>query len=145
MQPPISILLYEDNKNVREFITDFLNTSDQMYVRESFAHANEAVAQVSQLQPDVILMDLEMPGTNGMDALKAIKKAHPQAKVLMQTVFNSTEHLFAALCSGASGYILKSDLATQLQQAIQIVHNGGGFLSPAILPKATQFFTHKPQ
>ncbi|MFN7116819.1 MAG: response regulator transcription factor [Saprospiraceae bacterium] len=145
MQPPISILLYEDNKNVREFITDYLDASDQMYIREAFAHADEAVAQVTQLQPDVILMDIEMPGTNGIEALKAIKQAHPQAKVLMQTVFNNAEHLLTALCWGASGYILKSDLATQLKQAIQIVHSGGGFLSPSTMPIAIQLFTNKSQ
>lgn len=145
MQPPISILLYEDNKNVREFITDFLDGSDQMYVRESFAHANEVVAQVAQLQPDVILLDIEMPGTNGIDALKAVKQAHPQAKVLIQTVFNSAEYLFTALRWGASGYILKSDLATQLKHAIQMVHSGGEFLSPAMVPTAVQLFTKNTQ
>jgi DNA-binding NarL/FixJ family response regulator len=142
MLPKIKVLLYEDNLNVREFLTDLLATSQTIQLTDTFADANKVVKQVAERQPDVVLMDIEMPGTNGLDALQQIKAAHPQTKVLMQTQHDNRESIFTALCRGASGYILKLDLLNQLEQAITRVYQGGGYLSPAVIPTVANLFKH---
>jgi DNA-binding NarL/FixJ family response regulator len=137
---PLRVVLYEDNPSVRELLTDVFERSDKLFLTKSFENADRAVAQVGELKPDVVLMDIEMPGTSGLDALQKIKAVHPGTKILMQTRFEENHPIFVALCRGANGYIIKRDLMDQLEQAIINVYFGGGYLSPEIVHKVIQLF-----
>jgi DNA-binding NarL/FixJ family response regulator len=89
------------------------------------------------------MMDIEMPGTNGIEATKKITELRPFIKVLIQTVFNDSDKIFNALCAGASGYILKTETPIKQLDAITEVFNGGAPMSPAIAKKVMQFFQSK--
>lgn len=144
MEHPISVVLFEDNKNVRDLIEDyFTQHPDTLFLRAAYADADKAVKQVAEAKPDVVLMDIEMPGTSGLDALKKIKKIYPETKILIQTRFEDNHPIFVALCRGASGYILKGDMMSKLEQAILEVHQGAGYLSPTIIAKVIQLFQNK--
>jgi DNA-binding NarL/FixJ family response regulator len=137
---PLRVVLYEDNVAVRDLMTDVFERSDKLFLTKSFDNADRAVAQVGELKPDVVLMDIEMPGTSGLDALQKIKAVHPGTKILMQTRFDENHPIFVALCRGANGYIIKRDLMDHLEQAIINVYFGGGFLSPEIIHKVIELF-----
>ena len=143
MEPKIRVVLYEDNKNVRELLTDYFANSETLYLTQAFENANKASAQISELKPDVVLMDIEMPGTSGLDALRKIKTASPDTKILIQTKFEENHPIFVALCRGASGYIIKKDLLEHLEQAILDVKNDAGYLSPGIVSKVIQLFQNE--
>jgi len=90
--------------------------------------------------PDVVLMDINMPETDGIEGLKIIKKSWPHIKVLMQTVFDDTEKVFECIRNGASGYILKKDPPQRILQAIQEVYDGGAVMNPGIAIKVLEYF-----
>lgn len=135
----IRVLLFEDNKIYREAFEDAFEGSDTIYITKALPHAKNAVKEVRERQPDVILMDIEMPGISGLDALSKIREANENAKVLIQTQFEDNHRIFVALCRGALGYTIKKDLE-KLEEAIIHVHNGGGYFSPVIAGKVARFF-----
>lgn len=136
----IRIILFEDNKNFREAIKEALSYSDKVYLTATFEHANNAIREIKKYEPDVVLMDIEMPGLSGLDALSEINKSCPGTKVMIQTQFEDDHRVFVALCRGAWGYALKSDSFDQIQQALVDVHQGGGYFSPTIAGKVSRFF-----
>lgn len=139
----VRIILFEDNRNFREALELFFEDSERVYLTKSFPDANKAVAQINEYQPDVVLMDIEMPGISGLDALRIINKDSPNTKVMIQTQFEDDHRLFVALCRGAWGYALKSDSLEKIEAAILDVHQGGGYFSPAIAGKVARFFQDK--
>lgn len=90
--------------------------------------------------PDVVLMDIEMPGMNGIEAVKLIKQHFPGVQILMQTMFDDDDYIFEAICSGASGYILKTTTPLGYTEAIKNVHAGGSPMSPSIARKVFELF-----
>jgi DNA-binding NarL/FixJ family response regulator len=136
----IRVLLFEDNKNLRESLSLYLASTDELWLSGAFADATEAVKLVRKYQPDVVLMDIQMPYLSGIEALKAIKKADSTVKVLMQTIFEDDDKVFAAICAGANGYILKNPKAEKYVEAIIDVYNGGSHLSPSIAAKVLTMF-----
>lgn len=139
----VRVILFEDNKNFRETLELFFEDSENVYLSKSFEDATKAVAQIKEYKPDVVLMDIEMPGISGLDALKEINRQCPNTKVMIQTQFEDNHRLFVALCRGAWGYALKSDPLDKLETAILDVHNGGGYFSPVIAGKVTRIFLDK--
>lgn len=131
----IRVIIFEDNQRFRKSLEDFFDQSAQIFIAAGFANANEAVKQVKAHNPDVILMDIQMPGTSGLDALGAIRNADPEAKVLMVTSFDDEDKIFAALCNSAYGYVLKSESIEAIEQAIIEVKNGGRYLTPSLAGK----------
>lgn len=136
----IRVLLYEDNKNYREALIDAFEDSDKVFLTKAYPNALKAVRQIKEIQPDVVLMDIEMPGISGLDALAQINEQCPGTKVLMQTQFEDNHRIFVALCRGALGYAIKKDPFDRLEEAIVEVHNGGGYFSPIIAGKVARFF-----
>lgn len=127
-----SVLVYEDNELLRESLVGMLQSDPNYYVSGCFAHALDAEAEVERLVPDVILMDIDMPGRSGIDALRQLRARGVQTPIIMLTVFDDTNHVFDAICAGASGYILKKQIATKLFSAIDEVLTGGAPMSPSI-------------
>lgn len=139
----IKVAIFEDNKLIREALQTIINGTPGFACTGTFANVNQIEADLSFCRPDVALMDIEMPGRNGIEATKIIKEKFPEVKVLIQTVFNDNDKIFNALCAGASGYILKTDAPLKQLQALEEVYNGGAFMSSAIAQKVMQFFVRK--
>ena len=139
----IRIAIFEDNKLIRDALEAILNGTPGFNCTGAFPDCNSIDRDIKRSEPDVVMMDIEMPGTNGIEATKKITENFPQVKVLIQTVFNDSEKIFKALCAGASGYILKSETPAKQLEAIDEVFNGGAPMSPAIAKKIMQFFQQK--
>jgi RNA polymerase sigma factor (sigma-70 family) len=131
----LRITIFDDNKNIRESISMLLQTEHEMEVTGSYSHVLDCVEDVNESKPDVVLMDIEMPGMTGIEAVKKIKKEFPHIQILMQTVFEDDDRVFDSICAGASGYILKNHLNTRLVDAIKELQYGGSPMSPSIARK----------
>jgi DNA-binding NarL/FixJ family response regulator len=131
----LRIAIFDDNKNIRESISMLLKTVKEFEMVGSFAHVLDCIDEVRECRPDVVLMDIEMPGMTGIEAVQKIKKEFPHIQVLMQTVFEDDERVFDSICAGASGYILKNHLNTRLVDSIRELQFGGSPMSPSIARK----------
>jgi DNA-binding NarL/FixJ family response regulator len=137
--PKIRTILFDDNKKFQKELTEFFAASDKVYLTASFNNAEQAVKQVRDYKPDVVIMDIEMPNVSGIEALQAIKKVLPDTKVLLLTGVEADDKIFAALCFGASGYALKTD-EEGIERAIEDVEKGGGYFSPSVAAKIARLF-----
>lgn len=142
---PLRIAIFDDNKNIRESIAMLLSTQKDFVIAGLFSHVLDCLEDVKQCRPDVILMDIEMPGMTGIEAVKIIKKKLPEVLILMQTVFEDDDNVFDSICAGASGYILKNFLNTKLIDAIKELEFGGSPMSPSIARKVLTKMQQIPQ
>jgi DNA-binding NarL/FixJ family response regulator len=140
----VRIVIFDDNKNIRDSISMLLKTEPEFEVTGSFSNVFDCVDDIIECRPDVVLMDIEMPGMNGIEAVKLIKKEFPQVLVLMQTVFEDDDRVFDSICAGASGYILKNHLNTKLVDAIKELQFGGSPMRPAIARKVLNKLQQTP-
>ena len=136
----IRVAIFEDNKLVRESFEAILNGTEGFICTGSFSGCNNLNLDLRKSLPSVVLMDIEMSGVNGIEATCIITQQHPSIKILIQTVFEDEDKIFAAICAGASGYILKKTSPAKLIDAIQEVWNGGAPMSPAIAAKVLHLF-----
>jgi DNA-binding NarL/FixJ family response regulator len=136
----ISVVLFEDNKSYRQGLSLYLTNTEGILFMGAYPDANDALAKVRKHQPDVVLMDIQMPGVSGIEAMKQIKVHFPDTKVLIQTVFEDNHSIFTAICGGASGYVLKNPDPDELIKAIFDVMQGGASMSPTIALKALNLF-----
>ena len=134
----ISILLAENHVVVRESIRQFLEREANFEVVGEAGDGEEAVRMVSQLKPDVIVMDISMPRLNGIEATKQIKALQPSAVVLILTAYDYEQYIFPLLEAGAAGYLLKDVSSRELISAIQTVYRGEAVLHPAIARKVME-------
>lgn len=128
----IGIVVYEDNNNLRESLCNLITFSKDLLLLGNYARVDEVTMQVMELQPDVILMDIDMPGINGIDAVKQIRTFNQQVQIIMLTVFDDNRHVLDAICAGASGYLLKKHISDHLLDAIAQVLQGEAPMSPGI-------------
>jgi DNA-binding NarL/FixJ family response regulator len=128
----LSILLYEDNDSLRESIASMLFLSDRYRVSGSFANVLSVAEQVKGFSPDAVLMDIDMPGMTGIEAVKKVRSMGIVVPIIMLTVFDDNRHVFDAICAGASGYILKKHISAKLFDALDEVLAGGAPMSPSI-------------
>lgn len=136
----IRVLIFDDNKNLLEGFKLLLKDSDSIFLAGAYSDAMKAVAMIRKDQPDVVLMDIQLPGISGIEAVRSIKSAFPNLQILMQTVFEDNDKVFAAICAGASGYILKSTPSYKVLEAITDVYLGGSPMSPSIARKVLKLF-----
>ncbi len=128
----VAVLVYEDNNNLRESLCNLITFSPDLLLLANFSNANEVVKQVVDFQPDVILMDIDMPGISGIEAVKQIRKFNQQVQIIMLTVFDDNQHVLDAICAGASGYLLKKHISEHLPDAISQVLQGEAPMSRGI-------------
>jgi DNA-binding NarL/FixJ family response regulator len=136
----IRVAIFEDNPIMMDAYRSILNGSPGYTCTGSFTSCNNWKQDIQKSNPDVILMDIEMTGINGIEATGFIKKEFPEIRILMQTVFEDDAKIFAALCAGANGYILKNTSPIKMLEAITDVHNGGVAFNPAIATKVVTLF-----
>ncbi len=134
------VLLYEDNPTVRDGLSVWLGGVPGLELVGAYENPLRWNQQVLNTRPDVILMDIEMPGLDGIDATRAIHAAMPDLPIVMLTVFDEEDKIFRALCAGAVGYVLKNTPPERLIQAITDAFAGGAPLSPSIARKAVRLF-----
>ena len=135
MPPSIRILLADDHPVVRDGLTAILGTQPDFEVVGQAGSGAEAVAQAAALNPDVILLDLEMPGLDGVEALKQIRAAEPNARAIVFTAFDTDDRILSAVRAGAQGYLLKGAPREEIFKAVRVVHAGGSLLQPIVASK----------
>jgi DNA-binding NarL/FixJ family response regulator len=141
---PVEVLIYEDNSDMREGLVQLVNRTEGLKLSGAFPDCMSAEAQVKKLQPQVILMDIDMPGLTGIQAVQLIRHFDIDVHILMLTVFDTNEKIFDALCAGASGYLLKKTPPSKLVEAIQDVHTGGTPMTPEIAKRVLSYFSKQP-
>jgi DNA-binding NarL/FixJ family response regulator len=139
----IRVAIFEDNKHLRETFQLLLENTAGYVCAGAWSNCNELEEAVKKSSCDIVLMDIEMPGMNGIEATKVIKAKFPDVLVLIQTVFAQDDYIFNAICAGASGYILKSATPQEYLSAIQDVHNGGSPMTGGIARRVLELFKHK--
>ena len=143
MQMDIRVAIFEDNELFREAMRSILNGTPGYVCCGAFADAKQVKANIERSKPDVVLMDIEMPGITGLEATQAIRNQFPNVRVLIQTVFIDNERIFQAMCFGASGYILKNDPPHKYLESITEVYNGGAPMNSTVAKKLLSFFSDK--
>jgi DNA-binding NarL/FixJ family response regulator len=134
----INVLIFEDNQNLRFSIETMLEWNADFNLLKAMPDANTVEETLNSHQPDVILMDIDMPGTNGINALKKIRAINQLVHVIMLTVFEDETNIFDAICAGANGYILKKNF-DQIPAAILDVMAGGAPMTSSIAKKVLSF------
>lgn len=128
----VRLLVVDDHPVVRQGLRTFLETRADFEVVGEAGDGETAVAEAARLEPDVILMDLVMPGVDGLEAINRIRAADPEARILVLTSFASADQVLPALRAGAAGYLLKDAAPAEVEAAIRAVHRGEGLLDPAV-------------
>ena len=138
---PIKVLIADDHVFYREGVRALLSNVPDLEVVGEANNGEEAITQANKLQPNVILMDLKMPGMNGIDATRKINETQPNIGVLVITMFDDDDSVFAAMRAGARGYLLKDADKDEVVRAIVAVERGEAIFSPAIAQRMMQYFS----
>ena len=136
----ISIAIVEDLDEVREGLKQFISLNPEFNVMESFTTAEEALPAIPMLKPDIVIMDINLPGMNGIECIRQMKDKSPSTQFMMFTIYENDEKVFDALKAGASGYLLKNTGLVQLIEALKELHNGGSPMSANIARKLVNVF-----
>lgn len=126
------VLIFEDNEGYRESLRLLINMTQNLECVGDYADCRQIVDRVVAHKPDVVLMDVDMPNVNGIEGLLLVRKHFPDLKILMQTVFEEDEKVFACICAGADGYILKKASPIDLLKGIEEVLAGGAPMTPSV-------------
>ena len=140
----IRIIIFEDNDRLRQSLAYLLQSAEEYEVLGDYHHCEDAANIARVYQPDVVLMDIDMPGHDGIHGVSLVKEARPETAVIMYTVFEDDDKLFQCLCAGANGYLLKKTPPEKLFEAIREVMEGGAPMSPSIAKKVIGSFQSAP-
>ena len=138
----IRVAIYEDNEPFRESLTHLIKGSRLLVFVGAYSDCENILVNCAADKPDVILMDIDLPGISGIEATRLVKEQYPEIDVMMLTIFNDRDKVFDAFCAGATGYLLKKSSAIQIIEAIIELANGGSPMSGEIARKVLEFFTH---
>lgn len=139
---PVTVSIVEDNEQVRATLARVINRAEGFRCLSQHANAEAALEALPREKPDVVLMDINLPGMNGVECVRRLKQIAPQTQVVMLTVYEDTENIFNALAAGASGYLLKRTTSAELLAAIRDVQKGGSPMTTHIARKVVQSFQH---
>jgi DNA-binding NarL/FixJ family response regulator len=136
----IRVAIFDDNKNLLDSLFQLINGSHGMECVGAFPNCNELIDDIKNSNPDVVLMDIEMPGITGIEAVRMVKEKFPKVRILMETIFEDDDKVFASICNGAEGYILKNTPPSLILESIREVHEGGAPMTPSIASKVLKMF-----
>ncbi len=145
MSDTIKIFLVDDHPVVRDGLVAILSTQPDFVVVGDAGDGQTAVSQIADLHPDVILLDLEMPGMDGVETLKQLRQQDPSTKAIVFTAFDTDERIVTAVQAGAQGYLLKGAPRQELFNAVRVVYNGGSLLQPIVASKLMQRVNQEPE
>ncbi len=137
---PISVAIVEDNPDIRMGTSYILRSSRGCSVAGEYGTAEEFFEAYEENLPDVVLMDLGLPGMSGLKAIERLKHEHPRIEIVVQSIYQDDDNVFRALCAGANGYIAKPVLPQQLLEAVEDAFSGGTPMSPRIARKVLEVF-----
>lgn len=140
----IKVAIFEDNRSLREGLAVMIGGTPGFNCVGAFPNCNNLLKNISQADPDVVLMDIEMPGINGIEAVGMIKEEYPDMKILMETIFDDDEKIFNSICAGAEGYILKHTSPAEIMEAIKEIHEGGSPMTPSIANRVLKMVKQRP-
>ncbi len=140
---PIKILVFDDNRGRQEALQLLIESSPDLEFAGARENCNKVEEDILQTMPDIVLMDIDMPGTNGIEGLKRIRKQAPGIFIIMQTVFEDDEKIFEAIHAGAHGYFLKKTKPEKLIEGIRDVLEGGAPMTSSVARKVLHMFTHQ--
>ena len=140
----ISVSIVEDDSDVRTTLAKLIHGSPGYRCVSQHGSAEVALQEIPRVKPDVVLMDINLPGLNGVECVRRLKPLLPETQIIMLTVYQNTENIFNALAAGATGYLLKQTPPAELLTAIQNVHAGGSPMSSHIARKIVQSFQQLP-
>jgi DNA-binding NarL/FixJ family response regulator len=140
----ITVSIVDDSVALRAEYAKLISQAEGLSCVSQYADAETALKHLAGDQPDVVLMDINMPGMTGVECVRRLKAASPAIQVVMLTVFDNNESIFESLKAGASGYILKRAAADEIIDAIRLVHAGGAPMSISVARKVVQFFNQRP-
>ena len=136
----IKVAIVDDDEGIRSGLSALIKRAKEFKLLGEYANGETALKEIPALQPDVVIMDINLPGMKGYDCVRQIKSANPAIQFLMLTVYEDTENIFNALAAGAAGYLLKRTKSAELLEAIREVHRGGSPMTTHIARKVTQSF-----
>jgi DNA-binding NarL/FixJ family response regulator len=140
----VKVAYIEDDPYIRSFVADFIREDKELELTGLAGSVEDYLAQAPALpRPDVVLQDISLPGMTGLEAIRHLKSLYPAAEVVMFTIHDDSEHIFKALCAGATGYLLKSTSLPKIKEGILQVRRGEGAMSPSIARKVIAYF--KPE
>lgn len=145
MGAPIRTAIVEDDAEIRELLRATLGRTGQVKVVGAYADSSEFLASLPTLGVDVVLMDINMPGMNGIDCIREAKPHAPAVQYLVLTVFENPAYIFQALCAGATGYLVKNSDPEEIIEAVRGIHSGGSPMSPAIARLVVGSFQQETQ
>jgi len=139
----ITVTIVEDLDEVREGLMQFISLNSEFKVLNTFRTAEEALIEIPNLKPEIVIMDINLPGMNGIECIRQLKDKSPGTQFMMFTVYENDEKVFEALKAGASGYMLKNTGLLQMIEAIKELHDGGSPMSSNIARKLVSVFREK--
>lgn len=139
----MKVILFEDNPSLRVGLYHLINGTPGYECVGAFENCSNLLKNIKDTKPDIVLMDIGMPGINGIEAVKIIREKYPDLKILMQTIFEEDEKIFASILAGANGYILKNTAPTRILEAIKEIYEGGAPMSPSIATKVLKMVSYQ--
>lgn len=141
-EPAISVWLIEDNHTFRNAVARVINAAAGLECRQHFSNAEQALELLADgTVPDVLLVDVELPGINGVEAVQRIKSISPATRIIMLTVFDDHDKIFRAICAGASGYLLKTSPIEKVLESVRDVYAGGAPMTPRVAHSVLDMFS----
>lgn len=140
----IRVTIFEDNTSLRIGLAQMINETKGFECAGAFEDCSNLIKNIRDTSPDVVLMDIGMPGINGIEGVKILKEKYPDLKVLMQTIFEDSEKIFQSILAGASGYILKNTPSARIIEAIKETFEGGAPMSPSVATKVLKMVVDQP-
>jgi DNA-binding NarL/FixJ family response regulator len=136
----IKVVIVEDNHELREGLSQLVNGTPGYKCVGAFANCDSLLERIGRSMPDVVLMDIGLPGTSGIEGVKMVKSRFPQIELLMLTVYEDERKIFDSICAGASGYLLKKTPPAKILEAIREIHNGGAPMTAKVARKVLDMF-----
>ena len=131
----IRVTIFEDNNSLRQSLYQLINGAEGFKCVGAFEDCLNLLKNIEETKPDVVLMDIQMPAINGIEAVSMLKEKYPNLKILMQTIFEDNEKIFNSILAGASGYILKNTSSSRILDFIKETYDGGAPMSPSVATK----------